>query len=92
MENGKPVVSKVEPWKTRRLARKLSLLSIWLVASGCGSNSSPTSSDSFTDRQQAALKDPMSYKVPDNPGVSDGNTADFDKSGFQRDVNDVLNP
>ena len=59
---------------------------------GCSSNSPTPPPETFNDRQQAALKDPMGYKVPPTPDVSDGNTTTFDKSGFQRDLNDAVNP
>jgi hypothetical protein len=59
---------------------------------GCSSNNPTTQPSDFNDRQQAALKDPMGYKVPPNPDVSDDNTTGLDKNGLQRDVNDVLNP
>jgi hypothetical protein len=54
--------------------------------------SSAPQQESMSDRQEAALKDPMSYKVPPTPDVTDSNSATFDKSGFQRDLNDAVNP
>jgi len=70
-----------------------SLLSLGLChLSGCGPATPASDSSSFTDRQQAALKDPMGYKVPPSPDVSDDNMSGFDKPGFQRDVDHVINP
>jgi hypothetical protein len=59
---------------------------------GCSSNSSTPPPQTIDDRQQAALKNPMGYKVPPSPDVSDDNTTSFDKGGFQRDLNDAINP
>jgi hypothetical protein len=67
-------------------------LSVCLFSVSCSSNSSTAQSSTISDRQEAALKDPMGYKVPASPDVSDGNTTSVDKSGLQRDMNDVLNP
>jgi hypothetical protein len=59
---------------------------------GCSSEPSPSDPQSFSARQQAALNDPMGYKVPQSPDVSDNNTTSMDKPGFKRDLDDVLNP
>ena len=58
--------------------------------SGC--SPSATTQPSVAQRQDEALKDPMGYKVPPNPSVTDGDITSFDKKGFQKDVDDVLNP
>ncbi|HMB96477.1 MAG TPA: hypothetical protein VKK61_10600 [Tepidisphaeraceae bacterium] len=45
------------------------------------------------ERQDAALKDPFGYNPGDDmPSVSGGKVNEFDKQGFKRDVDHVLNP
>jgi hypothetical protein len=44
-------------------------------------------------RQDAALNDPFGYNpTADMPTVTGGKTGEFDKQGFKRDVDRVLNP
>jgi hypothetical protein len=73
----------------QRAGLQAALLALALLATAC---SAPPQQDSISQRQDAALKDPMGYKVPPDPDVTDNNSASFDKSGFQKDVNDALNP
>ena len=96
MENGKSVVNRAEPWKMA--GRAAFFLRIFFLPfavchlTGCNSSEPTTQPSSLSARQDEALKDPMGYKVPPNQGVSNGDTTGFDKSGFQKDLNDVLNP
>jgi hypothetical protein len=72
----------------------LSLATVFAACAiaGCSSNDSTTQPLSFSARQDAALKDPMGYKVPPTPDVTDGNMGSVDKPGLRRDMDDVLNP
>lgn len=62
---------------------------VTLAGGGCGSSSEPTAAE----RSEQALKDPMNYKVDfSRSRVSSGSITHFDKDGFKRDLNSVLNP
>jgi len=43
-------------------------------------------------RQDAALRDPFGYDTNDVPSVTSGGIGEFDKQGFDRDVDHVINP
>ena len=73
----------------QRAGLRIALLTTVLTPLAC---TSTPQQDSISARQDAALKDPMSYKVPPDPDITDENSASFDKSGFQKDINDALNP
>ncbi len=62
---------------------------IAVAGGGCGSSPEPTAAE----RSEQALKDPMNYKVDfSRSRVSSGGITHFDKDGFKRDLNSVLNP
>ena len=56
-------------------------------AGGCNGGPAATQPTTPDERQAAAIKDPMNYKVQINsaPDVSD-------PSGFKKDLDDVFNP
>ena len=64
---------------------------------GCADTKKPASRPvSMRERQDEAIRDPFGYgpkdKPTDMPNVTGGGTGDFDKKGFKRDVDRVLNP
>ena len=69
-----------------------------LLAGGCADTTGPTSRPmSATERQDQALRDPFGYGPKEGsdsnmPNVTGGGTKDFDRKGFDRDVDRVLNP
>jgi hypothetical protein len=90
---------KMENGKRQRSRRLLLPASICLLPfaichlSGCGPTPPPsTQPTSLSQRQDAALKDPMGYKPYVGEDVSGGDLGNFDKAGFKRDLDDVLNP
>ena len=80
---------------TRRAPISLCVVALALVC-GCASdkkNGSTTRPASMRERQDAALRDPFSYK----PGIEDqdisgGDLGHFDKGAMKRDIDHVLNP
>lgn len=50
---------------------------------GCGSGPPSTQPASISDRQDAALNDPMNYKIQPEPS---------DNRGLKHDINDFINP
>lgn len=68
----------------------LALAACW--AAGCGA-SDAEKGPSFQEKQDRAISDPMNYKVDFSDKKSKGRgIAEFDKEGFNRDVQRVLNP
>ena len=65
-----------------------------LLIAGCANNPPPsTQPSSARDRQNQAMKDPFGYSpYGENPDISGGDIGHFDKKGFNRDVDHVLNP
>ena len=63
---------------------------LFALLQGCESSNQPDSADPTT----RALADPMNYSPNmDSPDTAIGGNSDsFDKAGFQRDVDHVLNP
>ncbi len=62
---------------------------------GCASQPDDTPStqpSSAYDRSQAALNDPFHYSPGENPNISGGGIADFDREGMRKDLDHVLNP
>ena len=61
-----------------------------LSAVGCADSTPPTTQKS----SNSLLNDPLNYKVSDDefPSVSGGGIGTFDKKGFKRDLDSVLNP
>ncbi len=60
-----------------------------LVAAGCSSDSTPSQDDPTT----RAMSDPMNYSPSqDNQDISGGGLTDFDRDGFKKDMDHVLNP
>ena len=73
-----------------RILLAISAAAMLLGAGGCAS--SEKESESMADQ---ALNDPFNYKPTgrdDWPDVSGGGIHQFDKKGFKRDLNNVLNP
>jgi hypothetical protein len=62
-----------------------------LALSGCSSATTGSRSDSDSARQDQALSDPMNYQLTP-PTVSNHDSTSFDRQGFNRDMNDVINP
>ncbi len=60
-----------------------------LDAGGCGGGPATTQPTSAAD---AALKDPMNYKLQFNADPPGGTDSGFDAGGMKKDLNDVLNP
>ena len=65
------------------------ILGLVLLA-GCGSMAS--SQPSASEKQDAALEDPMGYKQQVGRDISGGDITHFDHDGFKQDMNDALNP
>ena len=58
---------------------------------GCMAGTASTQPTSLSDRQDAALKDPMNYKPNFNTDTH-SDVGSFDQQGFNRDMNDFINP
>ena len=73
---------------------------LWLLAlsSGCASDKKKqptTRPTSMSERQDAALRDPFSYKAglgTEDQDISGGDIGHFDKTGMKRDIDHVFNP
>ncbi|HEY7089801.1 MAG TPA: hypothetical protein VH518_17015 [Tepidisphaeraceae bacterium] len=72
---------------------------ICIICLGCADTKGPTTQPmTANDRQNEALRDPFGYGPRNNqvgqdmPSVSGGGLRDFDRKGFDRDVDRVLNP
>jgi hypothetical protein len=66
-----------------------------LLCAGCTSAHPTTQPVSATDRQNAAMRDPMGYKpdMSDTNTISgDGGVADYDKKAMRKDIDHVFNP
>lgn len=63
---------------------------VTVLAFGCAD----TPSTATSQPGDALLRDPMNYRPSsdDFPDVSGGGLGHFDKKGFNRDLNNVLNP
>ena len=59
---------------------------------GCQSGPPSTQPTTPSERQDAALNDPMGYKPQFGHPIGDSDMTSFDKDGFNRDMHDVLNP
>lgn len=66
----------------------LGLLAGAMLLAGCAESEPLTESQ----KQDAILADPMGYKPKVDGDVSGGDTANFDRAGFNKDLNDVFNP
>ncbi|HSU67192.1 MAG TPA: hypothetical protein VLJ39_09985 [Tepidisphaeraceae bacterium] len=84
----------------RRLLRAGVILSVMIVsggylsfAGGCASTAT-TRPASMSDRQEGALHDPFGYtpNVKSTDMTVSGHGNGFDKQGFDRDANSILNP
>jgi hypothetical protein len=61
--------------------------------SGCSSSAPTTQPTSLSDRQSRALQDPYGYTPdPRNSDMTVSGHGGFDKEGFNRDKDFVLNP
>ena len=78
-------LSSRAPWITCVLI----ISTLMLLALGCAENSTASSQPG-----DALLHNPMDYKSGDNdfPDISGGGIGHFDKKGFNKDLNSVLNP
>jgi hypothetical protein len=65
-----------------------------MLAAGCASkNGATTQPVSSRQRQDAALRDPFSYKPEmGEQDISGGDVGHLDRGGMRRDVDHVLNP
>lgn len=66
-----------------------------LGVAGCSDKTSaPTTRPSTVrERQEAALRDPFGYSpYGDSTDISGGDIKTFDKDGFRKDLDHVLNP
>ncbi len=86
-------------WKmgetSRRMLLTLSICPLPFIIchlAGCTASPPSTQPDSISDRQDAALKDPMGYKPQVGGDTSASDIGRFDKDGFNHDLHDVLNP
>lgn len=63
------------------------------LCGGCGNQAASAPSNSMTSRQDQAIRDPFGY-TPDlkNSDMSVSGHGTFDKEGFDRDKDFVLNP
>jgi hypothetical protein len=69
------------------------LLAGLAILSGCSSSAPTTQPSSFSDRQERALRDPYGYSPdPRNSDMTVSGHGGFDKEGFNRDKDYVLNP
>ena len=66
---------------------------LWMIAAGltAGCSSGPPTMTA-AQRQDAILADPAGYKPDMGQNISGGDLGSFDKSGFNKDLNDALNP
>lgn len=80
-----------------RQLRPIPLLG-WMVLAGCADTKKPTTRPmSARDRQDQAIQDPFGYGPQpgtgrDMPSVTGGSAGEFDRKGFDRDVDRLLNP
>ena len=71
---------------------------LWLLVlgSGCSSDNGkqPTTQPmTVRERQDAAMRDPFSYKPGmDDHDISGGDLGHFDREGMKRDIDHVFNP
>ena len=73
---------------------------LWLLVSsgGCASDNgkhATTKPTSMRERQDAALRDPFSYKPglgTEDQDISGGDIGHYDKGGMKRDIDHVFNP
>jgi hypothetical protein len=61
---------------------------------GCTQKAAPTTRPaSMHERQDQAIKDPFGYSPGmENTDISGGGFREFDKDGFRKDLNNVLDP
>ena len=76
--------------------RLLLVALILLGMSGCTYNSSGDQPETFNQKQEESVRDPMNYK-PDNENtrpydISGGGFNNFDKKSFKKDLDNVLSP
>ena len=67
-----------------------------LLVSGCTHNSGGDQPETFNQKQEDAVRDPMNYK-PDNENtkpydISGGGINNFDKNAFKKDLDNVFSP
>jgi len=74
----------------RQIGLVLIGVSLLVAVGGCTENSG---NDSMRARQEAAMRNPYGYS-PDmsQTDVSGGGIGNFDQKGFNRDLNDFINP
>lgn len=66
---------------------------VCVLGISCARSGRPGSGDmNMRQKQEAALEDPFGYHVGPMPRAGGGKIDEFDKEGFQRDVDRVVNP
>lgn len=71
----------------------VALAPAWAVLSGCSPSGPTTQPTSMAEQQQRALQDPYGYSPdPRNSDMTVSGRGAFDKEGFDRDKDFVLNP
>jgi hypothetical protein len=69
------------------------LLACWIVLAGMVCGCADTSHEQTVEqRQDAALKDPFGYQPQVGRDIGGGDITTFDKSGFDKDMHDLLQP
>ena len=76
--------------------RRLVASSLILLLPSCTHNSGGDQPETFNQKQEDAVRDPMNYK-PDNENtkpydISGGGFNNFDKKSFKKDLDNVLSP
>jgi hypothetical protein len=66
----------------------------FVILAGCSSHHPTTRPMTADERQNAALRDPMGYKVnmDETDNISGGGISNYDRKAMRKDINDVLNP
>lgn len=78
-------------WQTRLVFWAVMLPTALMV--GCALNSAPTTQPLTPSQQQdLILNDPMNYKPVVGREITGGDITHFDHGGFDKDMNDALNP
>jgi len=71
-------------------------LGVLVWTTGCASDNGKqptTQPTSMRDRQDAALRDPFSYKAGiEDQDISGGDIGNFDRDAMKRDIDHVFNP
>ena len=74
----------------KRFLSMTMLIAVGTLA-GCATDSSPPPLTE-SQKQDAILKDPWSYKPQVGGDNSGGDISSFDRNGFNKDLNDLLGP